>query len=86
MGANGAVKALEVIENVQTVLAIELLNACQALHLRGIKGCATSIQKLYAAYRETVPAIEHDQEMYPLIAASKKFLEELSVNELFGQK
>jgi len=86
MGANGAVKALEVIENVQTVLAIELLNACQALHLRGIKGCATSIQKLYANYRETVPAIEHDQEMYPLIAGSKKFLEEISVNDFLGRK
>ncbi|MFT6998316.1 MAG: histidine ammonia-lyase [Cryomorphaceae bacterium] len=86
MGANGAVKALEVIENVQTVLAIELLNACQALHLRGIKGCATSVQKLYANYRETVPAIEHDQEMYPLIAGSKKFLEEISVNDFLRRK
>ncbi|MFT5596733.1 MAG: histidine ammonia-lyase [Flammeovirgaceae bacterium] len=86
MGANGAVKALEVIENVQTVLAIELLNACQALHLRGIKGCATSVQKLYANYRETVPAIEHDQEMYPLIAGSKKFLEEISVNDFLRMK
>jgi histidine ammonia-lyase len=86
MGANGAVKALEVIENVQTVLAIELLNACQALHLRGTDGCASSIKKLYSEYRKTVPAIEHDQEMYPLIAGSKDFLDQLMVSEYLEKK
>lgn len=84
MGANAAVKTLEVVENVQTVLAIELLNACQALYLRGTEGCASSIKKLYTAYRESVPALEHDREMYPLIAASKEFLERLSPNDFLA--
>jgi len=86
MGANAAVKTLEVVENVQSVLAIELLNACQALHLRGTDGCASTIKRLYAAYRKTVPAIEYDQEMYPLIAKSKEFLEKLNTTEYFKQK
>lgn len=86
MGANAAVKTLEVVENVQTVLAIELLNACQALYLRGTEGCASSIQRLYKAYRKTVPALNHDDEMYPLIAASKEFLEEVNTTEYFKPK
>lgn len=83
MGANAAVKTLEAVENVQTVLAIELLNACQALHLRGTEGCATTIQRMYEAYRKTVPAVEHDREMYPLIAGSKAFLQEILVRDYF---
>jgi histidine ammonia-lyase len=83
MGANAAVKTLEVVENVQSVLAIELLNACQALHFRGTEGCASAIQKLYEAYRKNIPAVENDQEMYPLIAESKRFLDGMSVREFF---
>lgn len=84
MGANAAVKTLEVVENVQTVLAIELLNACQAIHLRGTEGCASAIQRLYEAYRKTVPAVENDVEMYPLIAGSKEFLEGLAIGDFFS--
>ncbi|MCH2215281.1 MAG: histidine ammonia-lyase [Flavobacteriales bacterium] len=74
MGANAAVKCLEVVENVQSVLAIELLTSCQALHFRNVEGAATKIQRLYSDFRKTVPAVEQDREMYPLIAASKAFL------------
>jgi histidine ammonia-lyase len=86
MGANAAVKTLEVVQNVQSVLAIELLNACQALHLSGTDGCASAIKNLYTAYRKMVPAIDQDQEMYPLIAKSKEFLEELNTREYFKPK
>ena len=34
MGANSATKCYKVIENVETILAIELMNASQALYFR----------------------------------------------------
>jgi histidine ammonia-lyase len=85
MGANAAVKCLEVVENVQSVLAIELLNACQALHLRGIEKVSSSVKKLYTDYRRSIPALEHDQEMYPLIAESKRFLQHINLSEYIKQ-
>ena len=84
MGANAAVKSLEVVENVETVLAIELLNATQALYLRGTGNCASFVKKIYAEYRKTVPAVEQDREMYPLIAASREFLSELKVRDFLN--
>jgi len=34
MGANAATKCLRVVENIETILAIELMNASQALSFR----------------------------------------------------
>ena len=34
MGANGATKTFQIVNNIETILAIELLNASQALHFR----------------------------------------------------
>src|SRR5690554_43006 len=52
MGANGAVKAAEVVGNVETVLGIELLNAMQAVELRGTSGMASAIIAIHADYRK----------------------------------
>jgi len=86
MGANAAVQCLDVVNNVQSVLAIELLCACQALSLRGVNGTSSKIQKLYAEFRRTVPAVENDQEMYPLIEASKEFLSNLDITRFYPFK
>ena len=37
MGANAAIQAFELIENVERILAIELMNASQALKMRTLK-------------------------------------------------
>jgi len=78
MGANAAVKALEVIENVQSVLAIELLTACQALYLRGTDGIAGKVLEVYEDFRKRVPAVENDRELYNLIDEAKSFIDELN--------
>lgn len=78
MGANAAVKALEVVENVQSILAIELLVACQALHLRGNEGVASKVKTVYDAFRKSVPAVDQDRELYSLIAEAKSFIDDLN--------
>ncbi len=82
MGANAAVKTLEVVENAEWILAIELLNAAQALNLRGTDGIASKISDIHRAYRRHVPFVEADRELQPLIAESKKFMESFELEPL----
>lgn len=80
MGANGAVKAAEVINNVETVLGIELLNAMQAVELRGISGVASSVKSIHTEYRKQVDFLTEDRELYPLISKSKEFVSRLNTS------
>jgi len=77
MGANGAVKAAEVIDNVETVLGIELLNAMQAVDLRGTAGVASKVKAIHSEYRKQVDFLTEDRELYPLISKSKEFVTRL---------
>jgi histidine ammonia-lyase len=77
MGANAAVKALEVMQNLRTVLSIELLCAMQALDLRGDDyPCAPAIRSLHSAFRAGVPYAATDVPLYELMAASARFLQD----------
>lgn len=67
MGANAARHALEILDNVRRVLAIELLTAAQAVDLRedgparlGVGGAVA-----YAAVRRVVRFLEHDRPTTP---------------------
>lgn len=54
MGAHAARKALEVIENVENVIAIELFAACQAIEfLRPLK-TTKPLEEVYNAVRKVV--------------------------------
>ncbi len=74
MGANAATKLVRVADNVETVLAIELFNAAQALEFRRPARSSEPIEKVFADYRKSVPFIENDTYMHPLIERSVKFL------------
>ena len=76
MGANSAVKLVEVVENTRRVLAIELFNAAQALEFRRPLHTSPSLEKWVAEYRRHVPYIADDTVMAPLIAASESFLKD----------
>jgi histidine ammonia-lyase len=54
MGANAATKCLRVIQNVEKVLAIELLLAVQALEFRRPLKSSAFIEDIVAAFREKV--------------------------------
>ena len=74
MGANAATKLVRVVENTEKVLAIELFNAAQALDFRRPLKSSWNIEKIHAAYRKSVPFIQDDTCMYPLIAKSIDFI------------
>ena len=60
---NSAVKALQVVENVERVLGIELMNAAQALQFRLPLKTSEQLEKLLTEFRDNVPFIEQDEVM-----------------------
>lgn len=75
MGANAATKLVRVIDNVRTVLGIELLNAAQALEFRRPLKSSPIIERLHADFRAKVPFVEEDTYLHPLIAAAAEFID-----------
>ena len=64
MGANSATKALEVIENVEKLLAIELFAAAQALEFRKPGKSSVIVEDILRDYRKEVPFLENDTVMH----------------------
>lgn len=76
MGSNSATKLYRVVNNTERVLAIELFNAAQALEFRRPLKTSPELEQWHAEYRNVVPFINEDTEMYPLIAKSIEFIRE----------
>lgn len=74
MGANSATKALRVAENVERILAIELMNAAQAIEFRRPLKAGPKLEALLEDYRKKVPFITNDVEMYRHMNASLEFI------------
>lgn len=81
MGANGATKVLKVIDNLSTILGIEMFNASQALHFREPAKTSPFLLQMVEAYRKVVPVIKEDQVMAVHINNSKKFIQSFSIEE-----
>jgi histidine ammonia-lyase len=64
MGMTAALKARQVVENVRTCLAIELLVAAQALDLRAPLRPATKVAEAHARIRAVVPHLDGDRELH----------------------
>ncbi len=74
MGANAATRLLRMIDNTTRVLALELINATQALEFRKPKKTSPVLQQLYKNFREVVPAFDVDRVMYSEIEAAVSFI------------
>lgn len=74
MGANAATKLVRVVNNTERVLAIELFNSAQALEFRRPLKSSPAIEAIFSEYRKSVPFIEDDRYMHPLIEESIRFI------------
>ena len=61
-------------------VAIELMNAAQALEFRRPLKSSPMIEDFVAEYRKVVPFVENDQVMYQHIANSVEFLRDVEVS------
>ena len=86
MGANAATKTKRIIDNVCTILAIELMNASQGLYFRSPVKTSPFLQSFIDTYRKEIPFIEDDKVMRDEIIKSEKFIHYLIIEseELFG--
>lgn len=82
MGANAATKCLKVCDNLERILAIELLTAAQALDLRRPQNSSPSIEKLVADYRIVVSFNDADRILANDIVASINFLKKTPIGYL----
>ncbi len=85
MGANAAIKAFKVMENLERILAIELFNAAQALEFRRPLKSSPYLEDIMKQYRTQVKFIEEDKVMYEDIQWTIEFLRDvkLELPELF---
>ncbi|WP_431109165.1 histidine ammonia-lyase [Winogradskyella poriferorum] len=85
MGANAATQAYNLIRNVERVIAIELMNASQAIEFRRPMKTSPLLESFLEHYRKAVPFIKEDEVLHDDIEASIQFLKDvdIEVEELF---
>ena len=74
MGANAATKLYKIMDNLDHILAIELMNAAQGLEFRRPLKSSPIIERFIAEYRKEVPFIKEDIVMYKEIHKTVAFL------------
>ncbi|SHI51464.1 histidine ammonia-lyase [Mesonia phycicola] len=81
MGANSATKLVKVVENLNTVLSIELFNASQAIYYREPLKSSNFIMQLVNSFREEVPVVTQDKVMAEEIAKAKLYIKQFSIDK-----
>ena len=74
MGANAATKCLRIMDNLERILAIELMNASQAIDYRKPLKSSNFIEMFLKSYREEVPLVKEDRILHYDIEKSIAFL------------
>jgi len=69
MGMTGALKLRQIVDNVERVLAIELMCAAQGLEFRRPLKASREVERAHAAVRAIVPRLTEDRSLAPDIEA-----------------
>lgn len=80
MGANAATKALKIMENLERILAIELMNASQAIEYRKPLKTSDFLEQFIKSYREEVPLVKEDRILHYDIEKSVAFLDSFMID------
>ena len=80
MGANAATKTLRIVENIERILAIELLNGSQALEFRRPLQSSAFIESFLKSYREEVSFVSEDRILHYDIEKSITFLNSFQID------
>ncbi len=81
MGANAATKALKVMQNLERILAIELMNASQAIEYRRPLESSDFIEMFLKSYRDEVPLVKEDRILHYDIEKTVAFLNSFQIEE-----
>ena len=80
MGANAATKCFQIVANLERILAIELMNASQALSFRSPLKSSKSIENFIHNYRKIVPLVEEDRILAKDIENTILFLSTIDID------
>lgn len=85
MGANAATKAKKIVDNIETIFAIELMNASQGLSFRKPIQSSPFIESFVEMFRSEVPLVENDRVLHDDIVNATTFIKYLTIDteELF---
>jgi histidine ammonia-lyase len=76
MGANAATKMYRIVNNVYSILAIELMTAAQALHFRRPLKTSSRLEDFVNNFRKQIPFIETDRLLHDDMVNAERFLKE----------
>ena len=79
MGANAATKVYRVVNNLYSILAIELTTAAQALHFRKPAKTSPQLEKLVDNFRYDVPFVQEDRVLHHDLVKAERFIRELDI-------
>ncbi len=79
MGANAATKCYRIMQNLERILAIELINASQAVAFRRPLQSSTFIEMFLKSFRDVVPIIKNDRIFHYDIEKAVRFLNSFQI-------
>lgn len=79
MGANSATKAYTIVDNLYSILGIELITAAQALTFRRPLHTSPYLEDLVNTFRQSVPFIEDDRMLHDDIVRAERFLKAIEL-------
>ena len=82
MAANAGTKLYKVVENVERLLAIELLAAAQALSFRDLPS-SPLIEKLVGDFRKVIPVMKSDHVFGEDMAKALSFVQSYDIDACF---
>jgi len=82
MGANAATKLLKVIDNLERIMAIELMDAAQAFDFRRPAKTSPYLEDFLASYRKVVSFITEDKIMYLEIDKTVAFIQKIGIKPI----
>lgn len=80
MGAHAATKCYRIVQNLKSILAIELFNASQALYFREPLKSSPFLMTFVNQFRAEVPIVHQDRFLHDDIQNAIKFLENMQVD------
>ena len=80
MGANAATKSFKILDNVSSVLAIELMTAVQALEFRKDRRMSEFLIQVVGALRKEIPPLLEDRILHNDMMAAKRFIKTFSMD------
>ena len=81
MGANSATKCLKIMQNIERILAIELMNASQAIHFRKPLKSSEFIEIFLKTYQIEVPFVTEDRILHNDIQKTISFLNSFEIDD-----